>query len=80
MDYQLDDDEMTRMAGLVQHHKDTAATALKELFDIQDAIYRYLATPKSLRDDADLEEHIDSFEPSEAQQGLIPIPNGYTEQ
>jgi hypothetical protein len=47
---------------------------------LQRAVVRYLLTPASLRDDAELWELVEDYEPSEVEQGLIPIPGKYAEQ
>lgn len=43
-------------------------------------VLRYLSTPAGWRDESDLWEWVADYEPTEEEQGLIPIPDGYAEQ
>ena len=54
-------------------------TDAQELNDLKRAVVRYLSIPDGYRDDADLRELVEDYEPTEEEQGLIPIPKGYAE-
>ena len=43
------------------------------------AVVRYLGTPSHMREEDELWELAGDYEPTEEEQGLIPIPEGYAE-
>lgn len=43
------------------------------------AVFRYLGTPANMREEDELWELAGDYEPTEEEQGLIPIPEGYAE-
>lgn len=52
---------------------------LEEHNELKRAVVRYLNTPTYMRDEDELWELAGDYEPTEAEQGLIPIPEGYAE-
>lgn len=58
------------------------AEASEELRELQKAVANYLAAPNMARPEYEktLEELVASYEPTDSEQGLVPIPDGYAEQ
>jgi hypothetical protein len=48
--------------------------------ELKRAVARFLSAPKEARDESELWELAGDYEPTEIEQGLIPIPEGYAEQ